>query len=318
MIRLGIVVPCYNEEEVLAETSRRLLSLLDRLAKSEKISPNSIIYYIDDGSKDKTWSLIEDLSRSHKQVAGIKLSRNCGHQNALIAGLLTVENYDALVSIDADLQDDVDAIEKMLEEHEHGAEIVYGVRDDRTTDSRLKRSTAESFYHLMGFLGADIVHNHADFRLMSKRAIEAFKQYGEINIFIRGVVPLLGFRTSVVYYKRAERFAGKSKYPLKRMIAFAIEGITSFSVVPLRIISVLGLLIFAFSMVMSLYVLGVKLMTDQTVPGWTSTVLPVYLLGGIQILCIGVIGEYLGKTYQETKNRPRYIIEKTVNLSSKT
>jgi len=314
VIRLGIVVPCYNEEAVLAETTSRLLSLLTRLVQLGKTHPDSLIYYVDDGSRDRTWSLIEEFSRSHKQVAGIKLSRNRGHQNALLAGLFTAENYDALVSIDADLQDDVDAIEKMLEEHGRGAEIVYGVRDDRSTDSRLKRLTAQCFYRLMNVLGADIVYNHADYRLMSRKAIEAFKQYGEANLFLRGVVPLLGFRSSVVHYKRAERFAGESKYPLKRMIAFAIEGITSFSVVPLRIITILGLFIFAFSMAMSLYTLGIKLMTSQAVPGWTSTVLPVYLLGGIQILCIGVIGEYMGKIYKETKNRPRYIIEKIVNM----
>jgi len=316
VIRLGIVVPCHNEEEVLAETTSRLLSLLTRLVQLGKVSPDSVIYYVDDGSRDETWSLIEGFSHSHKQVAGIKLSRNQGHQNALLAGLFTAKDYDALISIDADLQDDIDAIEQMVEEYEQGAEIVYGVRDDRTTDSRFKRSTAESFYHLMRIFGVDIVHNHADYRLMSRKVIDAFKQYGEVNLFIRGIVPLLGFRSAIVYYKRAERFAGESKYPLKRMIAFALEGITSFSVMPLRIITILGLLIFAFSMLMSLYILGIKLITDQAVPGWTSTVLPVYLLGGIQILCIGIIGEYLGKIYKETKNRPRYIIEKTINMSN--
>ena len=314
MIRLGIIVPCYNEELVLQETNRHLVELIQRMVVSGKISFDSRIYYVDDGSKDGTWNLIEFMSQTSTHVAGIKLSCNQGHQNALLAGLLTAEGNDALVSIDADLQDDVRAIEKMVDEHELGAEIVFGIRDDRSSDSRLKRSTAESFYRIMRFLGVNIVHNHADFRLMSSKAIDALRQFGEVNLFLRGVVPLMGFRSAVVYYKRSERFAGESKYPIRRMISFAWEGLTSLSVVPLRVITVMGLLVFVFSILMSLYILWVRFFTGQAVPGWTSTVLPVYILGGIQILCLGVVGEYLGKIYKEVKSRPRYIIDKCRNV----
>ncbi len=313
MIELGIVVPCYNEQEVLRETTARLLSVLERLSATSHISDASRIYYVDDGSRDDTWNLIVELGQTHPQVCGIKLAQNRGHQNALLAGLYTAPG-DALVSIDADLQDDVDAIDRMVKEHLNGAQIVYGIRDDRSTDSVFKRSTAQGFYRLMSLLGVDVVYNHADFRLMGREAIEALKEFREVNLFLRGIVPLIGYRTSVVTYKRAERFAGESKYPLNRMISFALEGITSFSVTPLRIVTGLGIIIFALSMLMSLFVVGARLFTDRAAPGWASTVLPVYLLGGIQIFCIGIIGEYIGKIYKEVKDRPRYIIEKITNI----
>lgn len=310
-MKLGIVVPCYNEEEVLGETASRLLRLITRLTDKEKISSDSKIYFVDDGSKDRTWELIEELSQKHNNIAGIKLSRNRGHQNALLAGLFTAEG-DALISIDADLQDDIDVMEEMVDLHHKGIKIVYGVRKRRDTDSFFKRNTALQFYKLMKLLGAESVDNHADYRLMDRRAIEELKGFREVNLFLRGIVPLLGFKSSIVYYDRAERFAGESKYPLKRMIALALNAITSFSIVPLRLIMVVGMLTFLFSIGISVWAVWVKFFAAEVVPGWASTVIPVYFISGIQILCIGVIGEYLGKLYTETKQRPRFIIEKIV------
>lgn len=311
MIRLGIIVPCYNEEDVLTETTKRLNCLLDRLHKVGKISADSYAIYVDDGSSDGTWPLIEIMSIENTWITGLKLSRNFGHQNALLAGLFTAEG-DALITIDADLQDDIDTIEQMINKHSQGAEVVYGVRDDRTTDSAFKRTTAQGFYEIMRLLGVEVITNHADFRLMSRAAIESLKEFREVNLFIRGIVPLIGFQSAIIYYKRSERFAGETKYPLKKMVAFALDGITSFSVTPLRIITVIGFMIFTLSILMSMYILIVKLLTDAAMPGWASTVLPVYLLGGLQILFLGIIGEYLGKVYTEVKNRPRYIIEKSI------
>ena len=313
MIRLGIVVPCHNEEEVLRQTTARLLAVLSRLMSSEEIAENSCIYYVDDGSRDGTWELIETLARDNTNVGGVKLSRNRGHQNALLAGLLTIPG-DVLVSIDADLQDDVDAIEQMVDACASGADVVYGVRDDRTTDTAFKRGTAHAFYRLMEALGVEIIYGHADYRLLTRRAIDALRDYREVNLFLRGIIPLLGFRSALVYYKRGERFAGKSKYSLRRMLSLAWEGVTSLSVTPLRIVTSLGGIVFALTALMSLYVVGVRLFTDQALPGWASTVLPIYLLGGIQILCIGILGEYLGKVYKEVKARPRYVIEHTINV----
>ena len=310
-MNLSIVVPCYNEEEVLHETSRQLLALLVRLTEAGKIGLESRIYFVDDGSKDQTWSIIEELSEGHVPVHGIKLSRNRGHQNALLGGLFTAEG-DALVSIDADLQDDVSVIEQMVDEHHAGFDVVYGVRKKRQTDTAFKRATAEGFYRLMQMMGVDVVFNHADYRLMSRRAIEHLKEYREVNLFLRAMVPLIGFRTTSVYYDRAERFAGESKYPLKKMLSFAWDGITSFSVMPLRFITTIGFLIFFASIVLSFWAVGVRLFTDDAVPGWTSTVLPIYLIGGIQLLSIGIVGEYIGKIYLETKGRPRFIIEKVI------
>jgi glycosyltransferase involved in cell wall biosynthesis len=311
MPRIGIVVPCFNEEDALPKTSERLLSLLSQMIKEEAVSPESSICFVDDGSKDRTWGLIEARARANRHVKGIKLTRNRGHQNALLAGLFTLEG-DAVITIDADLQDDPATIHEMLAEHRAGAEIVYGVRRKRETDSWFKRLTAESFYAWMRGMGVEVLTNHADFRLLSRRAIEALKSFHEVNLFLRGIVPLLGFRSSVVYYERRERQAGRSKYPLKKMLAFALEGITSFSVVPLRFITFLGIMTFLASILVGLWTLWVKFFTDRAVPGWTSIVLPLSLLGGVQILCIGIIGEYLGKIYSETKRRPRYIIEKQV------
>jgi len=310
-MQLSIIVPCYNEGEVLKETSIKLLSLVDRLIESSKIDNNSIIYFIDDGSKDSTWSIIEDLASKHNSIKGIKLSRNRGHQNALLSGLFTAKG-DVLVSIDADLQDDTDVIEKMIDEYQNGNEIVYGVRKERNTDTVFKRVTAEGFYKIMYMMGVDIIFNHADYRLLSRKAIEHLKNFKEVNLFLRAMVPLIGFKSSSVYYDRAERFAGESKYPLTKMLSFAWDGITSFSVMPLRIITAMGFLLFFASLVMSIWVLGIKLFTDSAIPGWASTVLPIYFIGGIQILSIGIVGEYIGKIYMETKQRPRFIIEKVI------
>jgi glycosyltransferase involved in cell wall biosynthesis len=311
LARIGIVIPCYNEEEVIPETSRRLRDKLAQLSAAGAISPDSRIYLVDNGSHDRTWELIEALCRDHAQFSGIKLARNRGHQNGLLAGLLTAQG-DALISMDADLQDDVDQVDRMVEEYRKGAHIVYGVRRSRAEDSAFKRLTAHWFYKLMRWLGADILENHADYRLMSRRAVDALGEFGEVNLFLRGLVPLIGLRAAVVYYDRGSRFAGTSKYPLRRLMGFAIDGLTSFSVVPLRIISLLGLLISALTVVLAGWVLWVRLFTDVPTPGWASTVIPVYFIGGVQLLCLGVIGEYLGKTYQEVKARPRYTIEKTL------
>jgi len=306
---IAIVIPCYNEEAVLPETCRRIGALMEELVEQGKISPSSTTYFIDDGSRDRTWQLIEEFTARKWRIAGIKLSRNCGHQNALLAGLFTAKG-DAVVSIDADLQDDIEVIRGMVDRFNTGAEIVYGVRRQRHTDSPFKRLTAETFYRLMTTLGVESIRNHADYRLMSYRAIESLKQYNEVNLYLRGIVPLLGFRSEIVYYDRAKRFAGESKYPLRKMLTLAWNAITSFSIVPLRLITVTGFVVFLGAIFVSLWVLWIRLFTDNAVPGWTSVVLPTYLLGGIQIFCIGMIGEYLGKIYVEVKRRPRFLIEK--------
>lgn len=309
--RLSIVVPCYNESEVLPETQHRLRDLLDSLTQAGKITPDSEVIFVDDGSRDTTWELIRACHREDARIHGIKLSGNRGHQTALLAGLASAKG-EAIVSIDADLQDDIGAIEKMMDEYIAGADIVYGVRNERRTDTTFKRTTAEWYYRLLARMDVEIVHNHADFRLMSRRALEALKSYSEVNLFLRGIVPLLGYRTAIVHYERAARFAGESKYPLRRMLALAINGITSFSAAPLRMIAVLGLLVSAFSGCMILYILWIRLFTTQGVPGWASSVIPIYLLGGIQLLSIGVLGEYIGKIYLESKRRPRYFIDDSV------
>lgn len=306
--RLSIVVPCYNEEEVLCEAAKRLLALMDALQADLKIEPTSELVFVDDGSRDKTWQLIQELVNTDIRIRGVKLSRNRGHQNALLAGLMSASG-DAIVSIDADLQDDIMAIGRMIDRHHAGADVVYGVRNKRERDTWFKRFTAETFYSIMNWFGAESVYNHADFRLMSRRALEALRRYDEVNLFLRGLVPLLGYRSDIVEYERGERFAGESKYPLRKMIAFALEGITSFSVVPLRVITFVGFAVFAITILISTWVLWVRAFSQQAVPGWASTVLPLYFIGGVQILCIGIVGEYLGKIYQEVKRRPRYIIE---------
>ncbi len=310
MKQLALVVPCYNEAEVLRETHARLVEILENLIGDGRISSDSLIYYVDDGSGDGTWPLIQELSASHAHTAGIKLSRNCGHQRALLAGLLHAEG-DAIITVDADLQDDLAVIPDMLSAFAKGKDVVYGVRKGRESDTAFKRNTALAFYRFMKLMGAEVVDNHADYRLLSRRAIEHLKQFGETNLFLRGIIPLLGFSSDKVYYQRHERHAGVSKYPLKRMLSFALDGITSFSMVPLRMIGIMGLAIFCVTSAMSAWVLGVALLSNNAVPGWASTVLPTYFLGGVQILCLGVIGEYLGKMYAEIKARPRFIIEQT-------
>ncbi|GAB3099957.1 glycosyltransferase family 2 protein [Aestuariicella hydrocarbonica] len=308
---LDIVIPCYNEEEVLAETASRISELLCKMIRNKTVAATSCILFVDDGSADTTWQLISELSRQYPHIRGIQLSRNRGHQNALLAGLANTRG-DAVVSIDADLQDDINVIEDMVNCFKEGNDIVYGVRDDRSTDTFFKRHSAILFYRLLRLMGIDIIINHADYRLLSRRALQALNQHQEVNLFLRGIVPTLGFNSCKVTYKRNERFAGESKYPLKKMLALAFDGITSFSAVPLRAIAILGILVFAFSMLISLWALWVRLFTDTAVPGWASSVLPIYLLGGLQLLGMGVVGEYVAKVYLETKRRPKYFIADSI------
>ena len=306
---LYLVIPCYNEEAVLPETSRRLAQKLDALSAAGKISAESRVLFVDDGSRDRTWSLISEFHRADRRLGGVKLSRNRGHQNALLAGLMTAkERCDAAISLHADLQDDLDAIDRMVDAFHEGYDIVYGVRSSRETDTVFKRTTAQGFYKFMKLMGVDIVYNHADFRLMSRRALEGLASYEEVNLFLRGIVPLIGYPSTTVEYERHERFAGESKYPLKKMLAFAFDGITSFSVKPIRWVTGLGFLIFLASILALLYILIVKLF-GFTVPGWSATTASIWMLGGIQLLSLGVIGEYVGKIYTEVKARPRYFIE---------
>lgn len=307
---LYLVIPCYNEEQVLHETYKRLTEKMNSLISNNKISNESKIMFVNDGSKDKTWEIIEELHNENDMVVGVKLSRNKGHQNALLAGLMTAKDLaDMVISLDADLQDDVDVIDKFVDEYYSGSDVVYGVRSSRATDTVFKRTTAEGFYKVMKSLGVDIVNNHADYRLMSKRALEGLAQFNEVNLFLRGIVPLIGYKSSIVTYERHERFAGESKYPLKKMLAFAWDGITSFSIKPIRLITSLGFLITSISFLMVIYFLVIKLM-GKAVDGWTTIVMSIWMIGGIQLLCLGVIGEYIGKIYNETKQRPKYIIEK--------
>lgn len=312
MNRLFCVIPCYNEQEVLPETSKRLEAKLKDLIAAGKISDDSRILFVNDGSKDNTWNMIKDLHEKNEIFQGINLSKNMGHQNALLAGLMTAKDLcDAAISLDADLQDDINAIDGMVDKFIDGCDVVYGVRSKRATDTFFKKFTAESFYKLMNSMGANTVYNHADYRLMSRRALMALAEFGEVNLFLRGIVPMVGFKSDVVYYERAERFAGESKYPLKKMLSFAIEGITSLSTKPIKIITGLGFFIFFVSIVVLIYSL-VRHFTGQTIPGWTTTVLSVWAIGGLIMISLGVIGEYIGKIYLETKNRPRFIIESYV------
>lgn len=308
-----LVVPCYNEEEVLFETASRLKEKMQGLIENKIISDKSKITFVDDGSKDKTWSIIEELNNTDKIFSGVKLSRNRGHQNALLAGLMTVKDHcDAAISLDADLQDDINVIDKFIEKFNDGCDVVYGVRSERKTDTIFKRTTAQGFYRVMKALGVDIVYNHADYRLMSKRALDSLEGFKEVNLFLRGIVPLIGYKSDVVLYERNERFAGESKYPLKKMLSFAFEGITSFSVKPIRLILVVGILMFLSSLLAILYFLIVW-MAGKTVQGWTTVVASIWMLGGIQLLCLGVIGEYIGKIYIESKERPKFIIDRFLN-----
>ena len=311
--RLMVVIPCYNEEEVLPETSKRLIAKMHSLMEKGLITEDSKVLLVNDGSKDRTWEMITELHKENPLFEGVKLSRNRGHQNALLAGLMTARNRcDISISMDADLQDDMDAMDRFIEKFNEGCEIVYGVRNKRETDTWFKRETALFFYRLMKGLGVDITYNHADYRLMSNRALNALAEFKEVNLFLRGLAPLVGFQSDVVYYDRSERFAGESKYPLKKMLAFAIDGITSFSVKPLRLITSVGFVIFVVSLFMLLYAL-IAWITGNTVAGWTSMLGSIWLIGGIQLLSLGVIGEYVGKIYNETKHRPRFIIDRYLN-----
>ena len=311
---LYIVVPCYKEQEVLPDTSRRLKEKVLALRAQGKISDKSRIMFVNDGSSDNTWPIIRQLHEQEPDLfSGVNLSRNRGHQNALLAGLLTAVNYaDMIISMDADLQDDINAVDAMVDHYHEGYEVVYGVRSKRDTDTFFKRFTAEGFYKVMKALGVDIVFNHADYRLMSRRAVEGLAQFGEVNLFLRGIVPQIGYKWTTVTYERAERFAGESKYPLKKMLAFAADGITSFSVKPIRMVFSLGVVVFLVSLVMLIYALAAKL-TGHTSAGWTSLMGSIWLIGGIQLLSLGVVGEYVGKIYKETKHRPRFIIESVLN-----
>ena len=306
---LYLVLPCYNEEEVLPETARRLECKLKALMSAGKISPKSRVLFVNDGSKDQTWTIISRLHRENHLFCGVDLSRNRGHQNALMAGLMTARmRADLVISMDADLQDDVNAVDAMVDKYLEGVDIVYGVRSSRKTDTFFKRTTAEAFYRLMDLLGAETVFNHADYRLMSRRALDGLAQFTEVNLFLRGIVPMIGYRTDTVEYERGERFAGESKYPLKKMLAFALEGVTSLSVRPLRMITGLGFLIFLASLGMIAYNI-VRWATGNTVTGWASLACSVWLIGGLILLSLGVIGEYLGKLYLESKGRPRFLIQ---------
>lgn len=308
-IKLAIVVPCYNEEVVLHETTIRLSALLDRLVDSSKVSDSSFILFVNDGSRDRTWDLIASLFLENKYVKGLNLAGNVGHQNALMAGLLTAKEYaDAIISIDADLQDDVNVIEEMVDRYKEGFDIVYGVRNSRDADTFFKKNTALAFYKLMSWLGVKSVYNHADYRLMSRRAVEQLGNYKERNLFLRGIVPLIGYETTSVFYRRSERFAGESKYPLSKMFNFAIDGITSFSVRPLRLIASLGFLFLFCSLIAVIYTLH-ALIAGETVAGWASLMLSVWFLGSLILIAIGIAGEYIGKIYLEVKERPRYNIE---------
>lgn len=306
---LTIVVPCYNEQEVLPETICTLHQLITELVQEKLVSHQSKILFVDDGSKDQTWNLIYKEGIKNEFVRGLKLSRNVGHQNALLAGLFTAkENSDCVISIDADLQDDIQVVREFIKKFQEGNEIVYGVRKGRETDTFFKRSTAQGFYKLMKKMGVDLVYNHADFRLMSKRAIGELEKFNEVNLFLRGIVPLLGFRTDVVYYDRLERQAGETKYPLKKMLAFAFDGITSFSVSPIRFVLIIGFVSFFMSLLFGGYFLTLKFL-GNTATGWTSLITSIWLIGGLQLIAIGLIGEYVGRIYKEAKQRPKYIIE---------
>lgn len=311
MIRLAIVVPCYNEEAALPEAARRLLELLAGLQGRGEISDDSLVCFVDDGSDDRTWQIVENLAAASPLVRGIKLTRNCGHQNALLAGLSMVPG-DAVITIDADLQDDPEAITAMIAAHQGGADVVYGVRRCRTADTPFKRLTAEVFYRLLARLGVEIVFNHGDYRLMSRRAISALMQFGERNMFLRGIVLQLGYNSAVVYYDRSKRLAGETKYPFKKMLGFALEGITSFSVAPLRAITVFGLVVSGMSFAGGVWTLWERLVNNAGIPGWASTLVPMFFLGGVQLISLGMIGEYVAKIYMESKGRPRFIIDREV------
>lgn len=313
MTTLYLAVPCYNEEEVLPDTSKKLKEKFQELISKKRISVNSKIVFIDDGSKDKTWGIIKNLHKSDNVFGGIKLSCNRGHQNALLCGLMTLRKCaDAVISIDADLQDDINTFDKMLDMYENGCDIVYGVRSKRETDTFFKRFTAESFYKILNGMGAKVIFNHADFRLMSRRALNYLADYKETNIFLRGLVPMIGLEHGIVEYERSERLAGESKYPVSKMLALAWEGITSLSIQPIRLVMGAGVVVFALSILMLIYFLF-RYFTGATVAGWASLAVSIWAIGGLQLLAIGIVGEYIGKVYLETKHRPRYIVDEFLN-----
>lgn len=310
--RLYVVVPCYNESAVLAETTKQLKKKIKELIEKKLVSKNSRVMYVNDGSKDDTWELIRKIHKKDAMFTGISLSRNRGHQNALLAGLLTAKNYaDVVISMDADLQDDINAMDEMLEKYQEGYEVVYAARSERKTDSAFKKITAEGFYKVMKFLGVECVYNHADYRLASKKVLDELENYREVNLFLRGMFPLIGFKSAIVYYERKERFAGESKYPLKKMLNFAWDGITSFSVKPLRMVCILGIIILIISILVMIYTV-IRKITGATVDGWAFLTISVWLVGGLQMASIGVVGEYIGKIYGETKGRPRFILSENL------
>lgn len=310
---LYLVIPCYNEEEVLADTAGKLDKKMKELMAEGLIDVKSRIIFVNDGSMDLTWKIIEDLHNKDTLFGGINLTRNRGHQNALLAGLMTVkDDADIVISLDADLQDDINVFEEMLRKNNEGYDVVYGVRNDRKKDSFFKRHTAQMFYKLTNKLGGDLVYNHADFRLMSRRALEGLAQFEEVNLFLRGIVPLIGYPSTIVEYERKERLAGKSKYPLKKMMSFAIEGITSLSIKPMRFVTGMGIFVFLVSIAMMIYAF-VSYFTGRVVAGWTSILISVWAIGGMVLLGLGIVGSYIGKIYLETKKRPRYIVEKYIN-----
>jgi glycosyltransferase involved in cell wall biosynthesis len=309
---IAIALPCYNEEEVLPLSIPKLTDKLAKLVQENKVQADSFIVLIDDGSRDRTWSIISNEAANNQAIKGLKLSRNSGHQAAILSGMMSFYNrVDCVITLDVDLQDDIDVIDLMVAQYRAGSEIVYGIRKERKTDSFFKRSTAQFFYKLIKYMGVEIIYNHSDYRLSSTRAISELKNYEEKNLFLRGIYPLLGFQTSTVEYARLEREAGTTKYPLRKMLSFALDGITSFSIKPLRLVTTIGVFVFIFSILLGCWSLY-RYAIHATIPGWTSMVLPIYFLGGIQLLAIGILGEYLGKIYKEVKNRPLYIVEKIV------
>lgn len=316
MVKLAIVVPCFNEEEALPDTVSQLGGLIDELIGKGKITDDSFVLYVDDGSRDNTWNKISEFNREKKHLQGLKLAGNVGHQNALLAGLMAVKDeIDVSISIDADLQDDIAVIEEMIDKYVDGAEIVYGVRSARTTDTFFKRMTAQGFYKTMQLMGAKSVYNHADYRLMSSKALNGLAQFKERNLFLRGIVPTIGYKTECVYYERKERTAGESKYPLRKMLSFAFDGITSFSIKPINFILVIGVLMIIFAIYMAIYSFH-SYLTGNVVSGWTSIMLSLWLIGGLVLISLGIVGQYIGKIYIEVKERPRYIVEKRLDSAS--
>jgi len=312
-IKLGIIIPCFNEAESLTETTHQLNALLEKMINQNEISPDSFICYVDDGSTDETWDIIEKTQQNNPLFRGLKLSRNFGHQNALIAGLMQFkDNADGLISMDADLQDDINLVHEFVAKYKEGYEIIYGVRNDRSADTSFKRGTAGFFYKFQNLMGIEAVPNHADYRFLSSKALNALAAFKEINLFLRGIVPLLGFRSTSLYYKRNKRFAGETKYPLKKMLFFALDGIASFSIMPLRVITLVGFILFLLSILGIIWVVIEKIFLGNAIQGWASTMASIYFIGGIQIMSLGIIGEYVGRSFQQGKNRPRYIIEKEI------